>query len=219
MRTKTEYVVEQNERGKQVPRKVGTAPVQRDGVEYEFDIVADMDLDNNFIVSKTRCSELTGVVISKPAKEVAEIILRWLKGSPAPEKPQFTAPAPMAPVAAAEPTTSTGGNGKTPVYCSFEGCQCKDDLKTTPVRINGKEVSAYEFSTKKFSRALCPAHCKQEKDRLAAEKKAAEKAAEETARKIAEQKLQETQQAPDPLSFDDEETAEGATAVDYYANL
>lgn len=35
MRAKTEYVVEKDDRGKHVPRKVGLAPVQRDGLEYE----------------------------------------------------------------------------------------------------------------------------------------------------------------------------------------
>src|SRR5690606_36186079 len=53
MRAKIEYIVEKDERtGKSVPRKVGLAPIQRDGLEYEFDVVADMDLDNTLIVSK-----------------------------------------------------------------------------------------------------------------------------------------------------------------------
>ncbi len=41
MRAKTEYVI-QEVNGKQVPKKIGMAPIQRDGVEYEFDVVADM---------------------------------------------------------------------------------------------------------------------------------------------------------------------------------
>jgi len=36
MRSKTEYIVE-DIKGKQVPKKVGMAPVMRDGIEYEFD--------------------------------------------------------------------------------------------------------------------------------------------------------------------------------------
>lgn len=83
MRTKTEYVVETNEKGKQVPRKVGLAPIQREGLEYEFDVVADLDLDNNFIVSKTRCKELNGLVVNKAGKEVADILRAWLNdGAP-----------------------------------------------------------------------------------------------------------------------------------------
>jgi hypothetical protein len=84
MRTKTEYVIEQNERGKSAPRKVGTAPVQRADVEYEFDVYADLDTDNTLIVHKSRCSALAGAVISKPDASVAETLKVWLQGAPAP---------------------------------------------------------------------------------------------------------------------------------------
>ena len=36
MRSKMEYVMQENERGKTQPVKVGLAPVQRDDTEYEF---------------------------------------------------------------------------------------------------------------------------------------------------------------------------------------
>jgi len=90
MRAKTEYIVEKDERtGKSVPRKVGLAPVQRDGLEYEFDVVADMDLDNNLIVSKSRCEALSGAVIPKPGEEVADILKAWLTdGVPVQDAPQ-----------------------------------------------------------------------------------------------------------------------------------
>jgi energy-coupling factor transporter ATP-binding protein EcfA2 len=78
MRVKTEYVVEKDERGKSVPRKVGLAPVQRDGLEYEFDVVADMDPDNCMHVSKSRCPALSGASIRKPGRQVAEDLLAWL---------------------------------------------------------------------------------------------------------------------------------------------
>lgn len=92
MRSKHEYVIEQIERDGRVtnmPRKIGTAPVQRDSFEYEFDIVADMDLEHNLIVSKTRCRALDGQVISKPTAKVAEVIKSWLSDgvAPPPVKP------------------------------------------------------------------------------------------------------------------------------------
>lgn len=77
MRVKTEYVVEEVG-GKKSPRKVGLAPVQRDGVEYEFDIVGDMDQENSLIVTKTRCATLGGKVFSKPGVDLAQIISEWL---------------------------------------------------------------------------------------------------------------------------------------------
>jgi hypothetical protein len=86
MRTKTDYIIEPNDKGRLVPRKVGLAPIQRDGVEYEFDVVADLDLENNLVISKTRCPELHGVVISKPDVALAETLKTWLTdGIPAPE--------------------------------------------------------------------------------------------------------------------------------------
>lgn len=82
MRVKTEYVLEEVERnGRKVkePRKVGLAPIQRDGLEYEFDIVADMTLENTLIVSKTRCSELQSAVIDKPGADLAQVLNEWLE--------------------------------------------------------------------------------------------------------------------------------------------
>jgi hypothetical protein len=78
MRAKTEYVMEQNEKGKTVPRKVGLAPVQRDGLEYEFDIVGDINLDHDLIISKSRCSALSGQIISKPGQQIARELRAWL---------------------------------------------------------------------------------------------------------------------------------------------
>lgn len=42
MRSKMEYALEDNDRGKKQPVKLGLAPVQRDDTEYEFDIVLDI---------------------------------------------------------------------------------------------------------------------------------------------------------------------------------
>jgi hypothetical protein len=55
MRQKTEWVIEENDRGKKVPRKIGLKAVQRDGLEYEFTIVGDLNHENELVVSKSRC--------------------------------------------------------------------------------------------------------------------------------------------------------------------
>jgi len=78
LRSKTEYILELNDKGKMAPRKVGTKPIQRDGMEYEFDVFADMDLDHNLLVSKTRCSKLDGAVIHLPGAGVADTLMQWL---------------------------------------------------------------------------------------------------------------------------------------------
>jgi len=79
MRSKTEYIQEKDEKGRTQIRKVGLAPVQRDGLEYEFDIVADMNNENVMHVSKSRCSKLTNEVFQKPGADVATTIFDWLR--------------------------------------------------------------------------------------------------------------------------------------------
>lgn len=88
MRTKTEYVIETNAAGKQVPRKVGLAPVMRDGIEYEFDLCGDIDQENNFVVTKSRCPELSGRVINRPGKQMAEALVKWLASGVIREEPK-----------------------------------------------------------------------------------------------------------------------------------
>jgi hypothetical protein len=65
VRSKTAYALEEreNRNGKvvQTPVKVGLAPVQRDGIEYEFSVTADIDLQHVVTISKTRITELDGV--------------------------------------------------------------------------------------------------------------------------------------------------------------
>lgn len=81
MRTKMEYILEEvtrNGKTTRQPRKVGLAPIQRDGVEYEFDIVADLDLDHNLMISKTRLDTLDGLVMNKPGAEFAGLLKDWL---------------------------------------------------------------------------------------------------------------------------------------------
>lgn len=83
MRVKTDYVVEENN-GKKTPRKVGLRPIQREGLEYEFDVVGDLDLSQTLTISKSRCPELSGAVIHQAGRQVAEQLLAWLQdGAPA----------------------------------------------------------------------------------------------------------------------------------------
>lgn len=79
MRAKTEYTLVQNAKGKMEPQKVGMAPEQRAGLEYEFTVVADVDLEHSVIATKTRCPALTNRVFQAPVvKEMAETFAAWL---------------------------------------------------------------------------------------------------------------------------------------------
>lgn len=110
MRAKTEYIIEQvtrNGRTVHEPRKIGLAPVQRDGMEYEFDIVADMDWDHRFIVSKSRASFLADAVLDKPGPELGEQIRAWLDSGEAVQPTSASEPR-----LATRPTVAANGNGQ-----------------------------------------------------------------------------------------------------------
>lgn len=97
LRAKTEYVIEEDERGKKVPRRIGMAPVQREGLDYEFDVVADMDRDNTATIGKTRCPPLARKAIPLPGQSFADTLWEWVTVT----KP--TLPAEPEPAPAGEP--------------------------------------------------------------------------------------------------------------------
>lgn len=47
MRSKTAYEIQDNGRGKKAPVKIGTAPIQKEGMEYEFTLVLDVSVEGN----------------------------------------------------------------------------------------------------------------------------------------------------------------------------
>lgn len=86
IRSKIEWVIEENERGKKTPRKIGTKPEARDGAEYEFDVVLELDQDHNAWTTKTRCADLDGKTWKNPsASDFGAVVFGWLEsGAPAP---------------------------------------------------------------------------------------------------------------------------------------
>lgn len=89
MRVKTAYVVE-TVGSKSVPRKVGLKPEQREGIEYEFGIVAELDRDHVMTVTKSTCEDLMDAQITKPGPETAAIIAEWCSdGTPTPDALEY----------------------------------------------------------------------------------------------------------------------------------
>lgn len=87
MRAKTEYVQEKDERtGKQLVRKIGLAPIMREGIEYEFTIFLELDMHHTAFVGKDRTSLFDGEIF-KPGTETGRRLLEWLNsGEESPEK-------------------------------------------------------------------------------------------------------------------------------------
>jgi len=92
MRSKTEYVLEPDEKGKMVPRKVGMAPVQREGMDYEFTVMMDIDWNHNAHASKDRTSTVDGQYF-KITKETGKTFLDWLNTGEEPTQSPAPAPA------------------------------------------------------------------------------------------------------------------------------
>ena len=84
LRSKMAYELVENDRGKKVPVKLGLQPVMRDGVEYEFDLVGDVDQNHNFSVTKTRYPAFDGKVLTKPGEDFGAELVRWLHDAPKP---------------------------------------------------------------------------------------------------------------------------------------
>ncbi|MCM1007944.1 MAG: ATP-binding protein [Ruminococcus flavefaciens] len=84
MRTKMAYTMEQNERGKTVPVKLGLAPVQRENTEYEFDLVLNIARNHIAIVSKdtTFLDSWTGII----TPELGISLRDWLADGVEPQR-------------------------------------------------------------------------------------------------------------------------------------
>jgi hypothetical protein len=106
IRAKTEYVQEKNAQGKTEIRKLGMQAIQRDGLEFEFSLVADLDQSNTLKVSKTRLDGVIapGDVFERPGESLAKKIYAWLMSGAAPSRP----PAPVEKQYTT--TTALGGN-------------------------------------------------------------------------------------------------------------
>jgi hypothetical protein len=87
MRSKMDYAVENDERGKLKVTKVGLQPVQRKGVEYEFDVVLELDQSHYGQVTKTRCSGMTDAEEVRPGPDFFTPLLSWLNTGENQENP------------------------------------------------------------------------------------------------------------------------------------
>lgn len=174
MRTKMEYVLETDSKGRQVPRKVGMAPVQREGMEYEFDVICDLDLAGNVTVGKTRCPELSGsagLLTHSEVPAMAEKLKAWLSEGAA---------APVAPPAAVAPPTPPATAPSTPA----------------PARGDWGANGAPETDLAKLTVALAEAQSKADVDALVPRLRQLGEADKKLARPLFNRRLTEVTRAP-----------------------
>lgn len=77
VRSKTEYVVE-DVGGKKIPRKIGMAPVFRDGLEYEFTVFMEMSQEHYANASKDNTGIFEGVPYI-PTEEHGKQLKDWME--------------------------------------------------------------------------------------------------------------------------------------------
>lgn len=159
LRSKTEWVVEEreNRNGKIVktPRKIGLAPKFKDGLEYEFDVVALMD-DAVLTVTKSRCSALADLAVKRPGKPFADTLRAWLDDGA--ERPA-AAPAASAP-APREESHAVEQPKRLALSDVREADEllawCRENRERLSALVNGKRAHAVESVEAAASRVGCP---------------------------------------------------------------
>ncbi|MDR2741241.1 MAG: ATP-binding protein [Treponema sp.] len=83
MRSKTEWVIGEGKNGKSAPQKIGLAPEQGKGIEYEFDLLMELTQTHQAVVTKDRTGKFQDEVIDKPGEDFGVILWDWLSGGSA----------------------------------------------------------------------------------------------------------------------------------------
>ena len=78
LRTKTAYDLVDDGKGKKRPVKIGLAPVQRDGMEYEFTLVLDLSVDSHVATATKDRTRLFDGQHFVPTRETGEALREWL---------------------------------------------------------------------------------------------------------------------------------------------
>jgi AAA domain len=181
MRSKQEYALQQNDKGKSKPVKLGLSPIQRDGFDYEFTVVFDVQMDHRAIAIKNRTGLFGDKTIDLADPKTAEKMRLWLEsGKPvdAPAAPANVTPAPPKPQPVPVPRN---GNGA-PAVQKVDGFSLDGDILSCYVyeavkrkakngndfiavkhngQVNGKDI-AFCFNDRLFDAALLAKgqHCK-----------------------------------------------------------
>jgi len=84
-RVKTEWVVEQNDKGKMQPKRIGMSVKQREGIEYEFDIFMEGNIEHFFTITKDRTGKFQDQVLEKPDETFGKSLIEWLSQGEIPD--------------------------------------------------------------------------------------------------------------------------------------
>lgn len=98
IRSKTEWTTVEDSRGKKVPQRIGMAPEQGKGIEYEFDLLLELSTEHIANVIKDRTGRFQDKLINKPDEDFGRQLALWLAdGEPVEVSPPPPAAAPLDP--------------------------------------------------------------------------------------------------------------------------
>lgn len=95
MRSKTAYDMQKDEKGQTRPVKIGLAPVQRDGMEYEFTLVMDLENEKHMASSSKDRTSLFDGQYFVPGEETGQALKKWLESGSEPDQTPETAGQPQ----------------------------------------------------------------------------------------------------------------------------
>lgn len=129
IRSKQDYVLNEKN-GKQVPEKVGLKPIQRDGVDYEFTLVFEIDIKHNAIATKDRTGVFANKTEFKITSDTGKLIADWCK------------------MGIEEPITMPS----TQILNFIGSCQTIDELRELYQSCSAEEQSQYrdDFNKRKY---------------------------------------------------------------------
>ena len=84
LRSKMDHVIDKDSSGRTTIKKVGMAPIMRDGIEYEFTTVLDVDMSHQASASKDRTGMFTDKIF-QVTEDTGKMIAKWLSTASAPE--------------------------------------------------------------------------------------------------------------------------------------
>jgi hypothetical protein len=82
MRSKTEWAT--SEGSNKTPKRIGLAPEQGKGIEYEFDLLLELSEEHYGRVLKDRTGKWQDVIIERPGEEMGAALAEWLLSGSAP---------------------------------------------------------------------------------------------------------------------------------------
>lgn len=96
MRSKTVWEQEDDGRGRKRPVRIGLAPEQGKGIEYEFDLLMELTTEHVGTVIKDRTDRCQDRIIEKPGEDFGKELAAWLSEGATPAPTPAPEPAPSA---------------------------------------------------------------------------------------------------------------------------